>query len=333
VARPLSAPILVVDDDGRVLRACEELFSGAGYAVRTARTAEDALDEIRRRPPAALLTEIPLPGMDGLTLIRRARRLAPNVVAIVLTAHPSASAAARALRLGVDDYVIKHADSVGYLRRAVPLALRRRAHQVETSRLLADLADLNEEFLRNIAELEQANLELQAQLRPPPGEEGPFRILVVDDDEKIVALLETLLASQPGLLVTGVTSGAEARAELSSRRFDLVMADKNLGDDDGVDLIGEVHARHPDTAVLLMTAYATLESAVAAMHHGAVDYLQKPFPDLGMVVDVVLEVRRKVREEREKRRYVHSLQSRHTDFVARYRLIKNKLLTLQREPP
>ncbi len=332
MGRQLSAQLLVVDDDGRVLRACEELFSPAGYVVRTARTAEDALDELKRRPPSALVTEVALPGMDGLTLVRRARQGAPSLAVIVLTAHPSALTASRALRLGVDDYLIKHADSMGHLRRAVPRALQRRSHQAETSRLLAELADLNEEFLRSIVALEKANLELQGRLaRPAPADD--FRILVIDDDLKIVALVEALLNSQAGLRVTGVTSGAEARAELDRQRFDLVMVDKNLGDADGVALIADIHRRFPTTAVLLMTAFATLESAMAAIRHGAVAYLEKPFADLGAVVDRVLDVKRKVEEDREQREYVHSLKTRHSDFLARYRLIKTKLLTLQREPP
>lgn len=333
MAGRIPTPILVVDDDPRVLRACEAAFAPLGYPVRTARNAEDALDDMRQRPAGALITELALPGMDGLTLIHSARRIDPQIAAIVLTGHPSARTASRALRMGVDDYLIKDADSMGHLRRAVPRALRRRAHEAETARLLTDLAALNEEFLQSIVELQAANLQLEDRLRPPTSEEGQLRVLVIDDDAPVVAVLETLLNSQPGMRVTGVTSAEEARAELEAGRFDLVMADKNLGDADGVDLIGEIHARWPETAVVLMTGYATLESAVAALEHGAVAYLRKPFDDLDAVLDRVAEVRRRIEEDRRRRRYLHTLRERNADFLARYRLIKNKLLTLQRESP
>lgn len=326
------APILVVDDDGRTLRACDELFSAAGFPVRTARSGEEALDDLRRRPPAALVTEVALPGMDGLTLIRQARGFVPQLPALVLTAYPSAHSASRALRMGVDDYLIKHADTLGHLRRAVPRAMRRRSQAAETSRLLADLADLNEEFQRNLVELEETNRSLRARL-PAPADSSDYAVLVVDDDEKVVALLEAVLRPQPGLVVTGVTSAHDARRALATRRFDLVMADKNLGDADGVELIGEIHERYSETDVLLMTGYATLESAMAALQHGALAYLQKPFDDLGSVVERVLELRTRRDEGRAERDYLRSLESRQTDFAARYRLIKNKLLTLQREAP
>jgi len=325
-------PVLVVDDDDRTLRALEEMLALAGYAVRAVHTGEDALDYIERRPPAALITELSLPGMDGLTLARRARDATPELALIILTGAPTARTAAEALRLGVDDYVIKHADTLGHLRATLKRSLRRRSREAETRRLLGELTDLNEQFLDAMGELQRANLELEQKLALPADHDDRFNVLVVDDERSVVLLLETLLNSQPDIRTVGAYSGADARQTLERESFDLVMTDKNLGDASGVDLIGEIHARWPGTAVLVMTGYATLESAVQAMEHGAVAYIQKPFPDLDEVLAKVIEVRDKLRHERDERRYLRDVRARNADFVARYRLLKTKLLTLQREP-
>lgn len=330
--RRMPPSILVVDEDSRTHSTCIELFERSGFELRTATAGAEALEEVRLRPPDALITELALEGVDGLTLIHHARAVHPHMAIVVLTAEPSAASAARAIRLRVDDYVIKHADSVAHLRQTVRHALRRRARESEVERLLEELTELNEQFLANMAELQRANLELEERLRPPPAESEDgetWRVLVVDDDVAIAALLETLLRSQ-GFEVEGANSGAEARRLFRTRRFDLALMDKNLGDANGVELIREIHEVNPDTRVLLMTGYATLDSAVEALHHGAVGYLRKPFEDLGVVLGRVDEVLEQLREERARHRYLHAFRTRHADFLARYRLLKTKLVTLQK---
>ncbi len=179
-----------------------------------------------------------------------------------------------------------------------------------------------------MSELQRANLELEEQLRPPDDHRGSFRMLVVDDEAPTVALLATLLKSQ-GFAVDGAHSGTEARALFAVNKYDLVLTDKNLGDASGVDLIGEIHAVNPDTRVLLMTGFATVESAVDAIHLGAVGYLRKPFNDLSVVIHRVDEALDELKDERAKDRYTYAMRDQNTDFLDRYRLLKNKLATLQ----
>lgn len=321
--------ILVVDDDPRVGRACADLF-GRGFEVASVGSGKEAVEHIRRGPPDAVVTELDLPGMDGLTLMRMVRRDFPDVATIVLTDVPSAHTASRALRLGVDDYIIKGQDSADQLRRSLRRALRTRAREGEVKRLLVELTELNEAFLGEMAALHRANLELEQKLQPPEDRRGGWRMLVVDDEAPTVHLLRTLLSSQ-GFDVDGANSGAEARAQFQKNRYDLVLTDKNLGDANGVDLIEEIHAIHPETRVLLMTGFATVESAVDAMHLGAVGYLRKPFEDLNVVIERVDEALDDIKAERERERYTYQLQSRNAEFVNRYKLLKTKLVTIQRE--
>lgn len=328
MAQRAPTSILVVDDDERVGRACADLFSRDSVEVTTVESGKAALARIKRAPPDALVTELDLPGMDGLTLLSQVRRSHPDMVCIVLTDVPSARSASRALRLDADDYIIKEADSADQLRRSLRRALRTRAREVEVKQLLVELADLNEAFLEEMGNLHKANLELEARLAPPTSRTGAWKMLVVDDEAPTVALLEDLLTNQ-GFDVDGANSGEEARLRFAETAYDLVLTDKNLGDANGVDLIKEIHAIHPETRVLLMTGFATVESAVDAMHYGAVGYLRKPFHDLDVVIQRVDEVLDGIKDEREKARYNYQMRTRNAEFVNRFKLLKTKLVTLQ----
>lgn len=321
--------ILVVDDDERVGRACADLFARDNVEVVTVGSGKAALEHIRRAPPDAMVTELDLPGMDGLTLLAQVRRAHPDMVCIVLTDVPTARSASRALRTDADDYIIKEADSADQLRRAVRRALRHRAREAEVKQLLVEMAELNEAFLEEMANLHKANLELEQRLAPPTSRQGAWKMLVVDDEAPTVELLRALLINQ-GFDVDGANSGAEARERFTANAYDLVLTDKNLGDANGVDLIKEIHAAHPETRVLLMTGFATVESAVDAMHYGAVGYLRKPFQDLDVVIERVDEVLDQIKDEREKARYNYQVRTRNAEFVNRFKLLKTKLVTLQR---
>ena len=100
-------------------------------------------------------------------------------------------------------------------------------------------------------------------------------VLVVDDEESVATTIQEILKLD-GHTVTAVTSGTEALRLLGERQFDVVLTDLRLADIDGVDVLKEVQRTAPDTAAIMLTGYASLESAVAALRSGAYDYLMKP---------------------------------------------------------
>ena len=102
------------------------------------------------------------------------------------------------------------------------------------------------------------------------------RILIVEDDQIFLKPLQRTLEVE-GYEVMVVTSGEDAVDALKNDDVDLVLTDKRLPGMDGVDLVRRIKADHPDQAVVVMTAYGTIESAVDAMRLGAADYLVKPF--------------------------------------------------------
>jgi two-component system, NtrC family, response regulator AtoC len=101
-------------------------------------------------------------------------------------------------------------------------------------------------------------------------------ILIVDDEKKMVSLLGSILRDE-GHQVTGAGGGGEAIAELKKGNFDLVLTDLRMSPIDGMEVLRAVKRLAPDCEVVMMTAYASAETAIEAMKLGAFDYLLKPF--------------------------------------------------------
>ena len=104
----------------------------------------------------------------------------------------------------------------------------------------------------------------------------PLQVLVVDDEKNIRATLLLCLESI-GCQVTAVGSSEGALVALERQAFDLCLLDLRLGEEDGLELLPELLAARSGLMIVLMTAYATVDTAVEAMKRGACDYLPKPF--------------------------------------------------------
>jgi two-component system response regulator PilR (NtrC family) len=116
------------------------------------------------------------------------------------------------------------------------------------------------------------------------------KILVVDDESSMRQLLEIMLRKE-GYEVRAVESRSTAAAALAAGPVDLVVSDIRLPDGDGIEILRQVKASSPGTVVVMMTAFGSTETAVAAMKLGAHDYLTKPFDveELKLVVRNALE--------------------------------------------
>lgn len=103
-----------------------------------------------------------------------------------------------------------------------------------------------------------------------------LQILVVDDEVNIRKTLSVCLETE-GHQVFGVSNFQDALNETSRRSFDLVFVDLRLGLEDGLDLIPALLAASPWVKIIVITAYASIDTAVEAMRRGATDYIPKPF--------------------------------------------------------
>ncbi|MBM3324162.1 MAG: sigma-54-dependent Fis family transcriptional regulator [Calditrichaeota bacterium] len=131
---------------------------------------------------------------------------------------------------------------------------------------------------------------------------GTERILVVDDEESMREFLNVVL-SKEGYSVYAVGSGKEALEALAQDNFALLISDLRMPEMSGLELVALARKRHPQLAVIVITAFASLESAIEALRLGASDYIMKPFQ-----VDEILLVVAKACEQLDLRRENQSLR-------------------------
>jgi len=124
-------------------------------------------------------------------------------------------------------------------------------------------------------------------------------ILIVDDDASSCATLARILISK-GYQTDTAATGHQALEKVEGQSFNVALVDIRLPDVDGTDLLGPFRERQPDMAVVLVTAYASIQSAVQALNQGAAAYIVKPMDMDGMLATVrqVLDRQRLVVENR-----------------------------------
>src|SRR5512134_2954360 len=119
------------------------------------------------------------------------------------------------------------------------------------------------------------------------------RILVADDHDSLRRGIVRALA-EARHEVDEAPNGNVAIEKLHEGQYDVVLSDLKMGGSDGMDVLRTAKALHPTTAVILMTAFGSIHTAVEAMKSGAFDYVQKPFEieEMEVKVEKALEMRR-----------------------------------------
>jgi DNA-binding NtrC family response regulator len=254
--------VLVVDDDPALLQALPEALRlrMSGVTVDTADSAAAALDRIAGRDYDAIVTDIKMPGMDGLALLTEIRTRRPDTPILMITGHGDHTLAIQALRGGAYDFVHKPIDRdqiVGSLHRA--MAARARTRRVKDRQLALE---------RCAAELEQ----IAAQL----GQQQP-RVLIVDDDPALLqALPQALRLRMGGVTVETADSAAAALDRIAACDYDAIVTDIKMPGMDGLGLLAEIRGRQPDTPTLMITGHGEYDLALRCLRGGAYDFIQKP---------------------------------------------------------
>ncbi len=166
--------ILVVDDEKKICELLARLLTREGYEVKTAHDGDSALREIVRRRPDLMLTDLKMPGMDGLELLRRARSMHRDLPVVLITGYASMETAVAALREGVDDYITKPF-SVHELKTVVGRIITNRMLSDENRRLISELTLANAQLKQHrrrlagkvretVSDLDAANAVLEQRL-------------------------------------------------------------------------------------------------------------------------------------------------------------------------
>ena len=160
------------------------------------------------------------------------------------------------------------------------------------------------------------------------------RILVVDDEKDICKALEFLLKRE-NYAVTTANSGEDAIEKLQAENFDVVITDLKMGKVDGMTVLEKAKELSPDTGVIMMTAFASIETAVEAMKRGATDYIVKPFlnEEIRLTIRKVLEQKNIIRENIALKQQVSQRLNACMDFVANSESMIRIIETLEKVIP
>ena len=117
-----------------------------------------------------------------------------------------------------------------------------------------------------------------------------LRILFVDDEKEILSIVKEYLALN-GYDISVVDNGVEAFELVKEYSYDIVFTDLNMPGFHGLELLSAIKEHRPETEVIIVTGYGTIESAIEALKLGSYDYLQKPikFERLKLLIDRIVE--------------------------------------------
>ncbi|MBZ0292166.1 MAG: response regulator transcription factor [Anaerolineae bacterium] len=164
-----SAHVLVVDDEGAIRYSVSKTLQRVGYNVAEAASGEEALESIRNQRYDVILTDIRMPGITGVELLKRIKDLAPDAIVILMTGYASLGTAVEALRLGAHDYLIKPSSSQD-IRQSVSRGVER-ARNLKRRRALLDA------IRSNVSELSRSDADaIKAIFDDGEDDDEPLRI-------------------------------------------------------------------------------------------------------------------------------------------------------------
>jgi DNA-binding NtrC family response regulator len=120
-----------------------------------------------------------------------------------------------------------------------------------------------------------------------------INVCVIDDEQIVCERLQPMF-EKSGFNVEAFTDSTVALKRLSEKKFDILITDIKMGQPDGIELLRYAKAHSPETRVIIITGFATAETAREAMKSGAVDFIAKPFR-LSQLRDLVLKISAEIR--------------------------------------
>jgi DNA-binding NtrC family response regulator len=129
---------------------------------------------------------------------------------------------------------------------------------------------------------------------------SPNQLLVVDDDKAMREMLASLFRDR-GFAVEEAASATEAIEKASDTPFDVILSDIRMQGKSGIEMVGELRELRPETPVVLMTAFGSIDSAVESMRAGAFDYITKPFEPDAVLLTIERALERRALEEENRR--------------------------------
>ena len=155
------AIVLVIDDEEGMRDFLSFVLQTEGYQALTAAEGQEALKLMERDNIDAILTDLKMPGMDGIELLRRIREYDGNAVVVIMTAYASLQSALEAMKYGAYDYLLKPFDDVDTVMNTIARAVERRRLAQRNARLLDDLERANQQLSRMYEDAQHKAVELR----------------------------------------------------------------------------------------------------------------------------------------------------------------------------
>src|SRR5271169_5548648 len=242
--------ILIVDDEALTLRTIGRALDGEGFEVFLADDGEEALKTIAEQQPDLALVDVVLPGIDGMEVLRQARKVSPATIVIMMSAYHLVERAVEAMKLGAYDYLIKPfhiSDMVNTVRRATELlAFRIRVHDTVQSakgrydfgRVVTRSPAMREilEMARRAAESERTTILIQGE--SGTGKEVLARAIHYNSPRAQMPLISLNCAALPDTLLESELFGYEPGAFTDARRRKEGLIEKASGGTLFLDEIG-----------------------------------------------------------------------------------------------
>ena len=246
--------ILIVDDEALTLRTIGRALGGEGYEVLPATSGEEALKIIAEEKPDLALLDVVLPGINGIEVLRRARKLSPAMIVVMMSAYHMVDRAVEAMKLGAYDYLIKPfhiADMVSTMQRATEmLALRVRVHDTVESakgrydfgRVVTQSPGMREvlEMARRAAESDHTTILIQGE--SGTGKEVLAKAIHYNSPRAQAPLISINCAALPDTLLESELFGFEPGAFTDARRRKEGLIEKASGGTLFLDEIGNTSA-------------------------------------------------------------------------------------------
>ena len=324
----------MVDQDRSVLKGLERLLTAAGLTVTTLTDAARARDQVEKRFIPVVLCDLdtPEPGA-GIDLVKYAREKSPLTAVIVMTAKKTFEVVAPAFRAGAADVVPKTQEAVPYLReRVVKAALETRAADTR-DRLLTEVAETHEDFLRKMMDLSKQVTDLEDKILSRDGnisssanELSVVHLLLVDEAPALNAVLTRDLPADKGWRIRYAQSGGEALDVASQTPPNILVVNETLPDLPATMVIKTIKTRTPDVVTLLFSAPGEGGTGeVKMVDQSKLLMLIPSFSAPDQLVSSLQEVREGLRQKLRERRYLQNFRKQHLEFIQKYNALKSRL--------
>lgn len=146
--KPVETRVLIVDDDASILGVVAEVLEDDGYVVTTAATGEEAIDYLKGDEFALVMSDIRLPGINGVAVLEHVKTTSPRTNVIMITSHASLESSIDAIKHGAYDYLLKPFEDLSLISTAAKRAVDAFNLEVDRSRLIRSLKLSNKELAR-----------------------------------------------------------------------------------------------------------------------------------------------------------------------------------------